>query len=116
MKKVLVVEDNVTQAESLGLLLRMRGHRVFLAGDGAQGMAQVETHGCDAAVIDLLMPGTGGGAFLAWLRGRPDTASIPVVVSTALPPEDCGDLACLPGVTILQKPYSPEELFVALGV
>lgn len=116
--KVLVVEDNVAQAESLGDLLRFQGHRPLLAGDGNQAIEQVKLHGCDAAIVDLMMPGMGGRLFVNWLRTEPATEKVPVVISTGLPLDHprLEGLDSLPGVLVLQKPFEIERMLTFLGL
>lgn len=113
MSRVLIVEDYVDQAESLGKVLEKMGHRVFLAGDGNQAVEQVRVHGCDAAVVDLMMPGQSGRDFLFWFRAQPGCGEVPVVVSTALPRNKTMDLEELPRVKVLQKSYTVEDLLSA---
>lgn len=119
--KILIVEDNVTQAESLGLILKAMGHRALLAGDGRQGQAQVETHGTpDGVILDLRVPGeVNGRVFLAWMRGRPELADVPVVVTTGLPADETADVARMPRVLVSRKPETFSSLmgyFAALGL
>lgn len=113
--RVLVVEDSVTQAESLAILLRSLGHTPLLAGNGQQGQQQVELHGCDVAIVDLVMPVMGGREFILWLRGRPDTAGVPVIVSTGLPANHEGLVGIndIPGVVVVQKPFDVASVLAA---
>lgn len=108
--RILIVEDNVAQAESLAVCLRADGHEPFLAGNGHQARTQVEVHRIDAAVIDLHMPGECGRFLLTWLRSRSKTAYIPVVISTGSPLDDLRDLTNLPHTRVLQKPYEVSTL------
>jgi CheY-like chemotaxis protein len=113
--RILVAEDNVAQAESLALCLQLEGHEPFVAGDGTQARQQAEVHRIEAAIIDLRMPGGGGRDLLDWLWGRPETAKVPVVISTGLSEEKVADLEALPGVRVLQKPYTIDLLLETLA-
>lgn len=108
--RVLIIEDNVTQAESLGLVLKAAGHVVYLAGDGNQGLSQLDVHVADLAVIDLATPGMDGREFLARLRADPRWEPLPVVISTGLPREATADLEGRPGVWVFEKPWHPAKL------
>lgn len=114
--KVLVLEDDVMQAESLALLLKDYGHVTFLAGDGVQAEAEVRVHHIDAAVLDVVTPSMDTVPFLAWLRGQPEMGKIPVVLITGLDLSHLGSLVMTPGVKVLRKPYEVSELLTALGV
>jgi len=116
MIRVLVVEDNVPQAESLGMILQTYGHRPLLAGDDKQAKAQLETHGADAVILDLVISnreGMSGRELLKWLKSEESTKHLPVVVSTGLPEEKVEDLKALPKVKVLIKPYTVEALYGA---
>lgn len=114
MKRILVVEDYADQAETLTLVLKGAGYTVYTAMGGLQAQALADLHPIDAAVVDLRMAGMDGREFIGWLRGRTATAAIPIVLSTAMPPGAVKDLAALPNVKVLQKPYTPDELLAAL--
>ncbi len=74
----------------------------------------------DAAIIDLVMPGTHGLALLADLREMPEAKSLVAVVLSALPPGDTRDQAKrlvgkLKFAAFLDKPATPRRVLVALG-
>lgn len=59
--KILVVEDEPTNAEILSILLSREGHEVTTASDGPSGVAKaLETHP-DLVFMDVLMPGEFDG-------------------------------------------------------
>lgn len=66
---VLVVDDNRDSADSMAMLLRMKGHRVQVAYSGAQALqfATSADH-IDVALIDIAMPGADGFAVLRDLK------------------------------------------------
>ncbi len=66
---VLVVDDNCDSADSMAMLLRMKGHRVQVAYSGAQAVdAATRAERIDVALIDIAMPGADGFAVLRQLK------------------------------------------------
>ena len=66
---VLVVDDNSDSADSMAMLLRMKGHRVQVAYSGAQAVEAAErAERIDVALVDIAMPGTDGFAVLRQLK------------------------------------------------
>jgi PAS domain S-box-containing protein len=66
---VLVVDDNCDSADSMAMLLRMKGHRVQVAYSGAQAVEAAEhAEHIDVALVDLAMPGADGFAVLRQLK------------------------------------------------
>ncbi|WP_181885417.1 PAS domain-containing hybrid sensor histidine kinase/response regulator [Trinickia dinghuensis] len=66
---VLVVDDNCDSADSMAMLLRMKGHRVQVAYSGAQALDAAErAERIDVALIDIAMPGADGFAVLRQLK------------------------------------------------
>jgi CheY-like chemotaxis protein len=68
--RILVVDDNRDAAESLGLLLRARGHDVRTAADGVSGLAAAAAFRPDVALLDLGMPRLSGCDLARRLRGQ----------------------------------------------
>src|SRR5262249_39141910 len=59
-QRILVVDDNVDAAESLATLLRLEGHHVRVAEDGAAALAAAQTEPFDMVILDLAMPDVDG--------------------------------------------------------
>jgi len=59
-KKILVVDDNVDAANTLGALLGMDGFAVTTAYDGVAAVAAAKAHKPDVVVMDIGMPGMNG--------------------------------------------------------
>ena len=57
MKRILVVEDNVSLANSLGEIFDTMGYDVSLAYNGVEGWNQTRTDSPDIIVSDIQMPG-----------------------------------------------------------
>ena len=64
-------------------------------------------------LLDLKLPGESGFEVLSWIRARPSTAPLPVVVLTSSNQESDMQLAYRTGANgYLIKPGRPEELLV----
>jgi len=59
-KKVLIVDDNRDSADSLAMLLRIEGHEVHVACDGAEALAQAERLHPQVVVLDIGLPKIDG--------------------------------------------------------
>jgi CheY-like chemotaxis protein len=68
---VLVVDDNVDAAESLGLMLELLGNEVHAAHDGVEAVAAAERVRPDLILMDLGMPRLGGLEATAEIRRHP---------------------------------------------
>jgi two-component system CheB/CheR fusion protein len=66
--RVLVVEDNRDAAESLSLLLEIRGHQVAIAHDGAEGLKAARAFEPDVIISDLGLPVLDGFGLARALR------------------------------------------------
>ncbi len=80
---VLVIDDDRSTREMLRRMLEREGFPVAEAADGRAGLERVAEHRPSLVLLDLLMPGMDGFAFLAELQSRPEWATIPIVVVTA---------------------------------
>lgn len=79
MKKILIVEDDSHINELLYDLLSDT-HEVIQAYAGSEGKRLVETTAFDLILLDLMLPGMSGEAFIEWMR---QTSKTPIVVITA---------------------------------
>jgi PAS domain S-box-containing protein len=81
-RHILVVDDNRDAADSLAELLRMVGHDVVLAHDGAQALEVAAANLPDTVLLDLGLPGMDGYEVARRLRERPDLARARLIALT----------------------------------
>src|SRR5262249_48589682 len=81
--RVLVVDDDQDQRRRLRDMLAKEGLEVDEASDGRVALTQLDKQWPDLILLDLLMPGMDGFAFLGELQRRREGRSVPVVVLTA---------------------------------
>ncbi len=75
--KILIVDDEKNIRRGLRAVLTKDGHAVQMAASAEEALAVLETFPCEAAVVDICMPGLSGTELLAQIRARwPYTAVI----------------------------------------
>jgi two-component system, sensor histidine kinase len=70
--RVMIVDDNVDAADTLGMLLETLGASVRVAHDGAAALALLETFTPDAMLLDIGMPRLDGYELARRIRSRPE--------------------------------------------
>ena len=81
---VLLVEDDRFLRRAAEASLRQAGYTVALAGDGEEALRQVAAVKPAIVLLDLIMPKLQGFEVLRRLKAAPETAGIPVVVTSNL--------------------------------
>ena len=113
---ILLVDDDDLIRTAAGMLLEVLGHGLTTAASGEAALALLEGGARpDLVILDMNMPGLGGRGTLPRLRAlRPD---LPVLLATGRADQEAMDLvAAHPGVKLLAKPFSLDELQAHLRV
>jgi CheY-like chemotaxis protein len=106
--KILLVDDDELIQGAMQAMLGALGHQVASAWTGEEALGMLDFHP-DVVILDMNMPGLGGAATLARLRGL--CPSLPVLLSTGKVDQAALDLVeAHPHVTLLSKPFSMGEL------
>ena len=108
--QLLLVDDDELIRRSTVMLVEILGHDVVATASGEEALALLDQGLCpDAVLLDMNMPGLGGKGTLPGLRAR--CPQIPVFLTTGRADQDALDLiAAHPGVVLLAKPFSIEDL------
>jgi len=80
--KILVVEDNVDSAESLGEVLQYWGHQTWLSHDGPDALRQAKKVHPDVVLLDIGLPGMDGYELGKRIHADPDLARTTLVALT----------------------------------
>jgi two-component system chemotaxis response regulator CheY len=110
--KALIVDDSPTlRHHVVGALAGIPGLSCTEAADGAEGIRRLGGETFDLIITDLQMPILNGFALIQYLRGRPETRAIPIVVVTAAGTDDDRKKLEEAGVTaVLRKPFEANQL------
>jgi two-component system response regulator MtrA len=79
-QRILVIEDDQSIAEIVGILLRAEGFEVSYCADGNQAMNAFQVVNPDLVLLDLMLPGRDGVEICRTIR---DTSGVPIVMLTA---------------------------------
>ena len=83
MPRILVVEDNVENLDSLSRRLQRRGFEVLSAADGRIGVQTAIAEKPDLILMDMNMPEVDGWEATRQIKANSDLASVPVIALTA---------------------------------
>jgi DNA-binding response OmpR family regulator len=107
-KKIVIIDDEPSVQEVVKAYLEKDGYLVYVAGNGADGLALAERVKPGLIVLDLMLPDISGEEVCREIRGRSD---VPILMLTA----KAGEEERIEGLQIgaddyLVKPFSPREL------
>ncbi len=109
--KILVVDDELHIRELVKFNLMKEGFEVSEAGDGHAAVKMVRTEKPDLVILDLMLPGLDGLEVCRSLKGRRETAAIPIIMLTAKSEEIDKVIGLELGADdYLTKPFSTREL------
>jgi DNA-binding response OmpR family regulator len=83
-KKILVVEDDIDMVDLLRFNLKKEGFALGTAADGIEALKKARSIRPDLILLDLMLPELDGFAVCEILRRDPKTASIPIIILTAM--------------------------------
>jgi PAS domain S-box-containing protein len=116
--RLLVVDDNLTNAFYLAEVLRPRGHEVITAASGAEALEIISRIGVDAVLMDVQMPEMDGLETTRRIRAGqagPSMSGLPILAVSALGLDAVRDKCLTAGMrAFLTKPVDVRRLFATL--
>jgi signal transduction histidine kinase/DNA-binding response OmpR family regulator len=117
-RRVLIVDDNVDGAQSLGLMLQLAGHKVSIVHDGPTALKTAPEFRPDVVLLDIGLPEMNGYEVARRLRELPELADTLLVALTGYGQEEDRQRGREAGLHHhLVKPVDPSVLtrLLALG-
>ena len=111
-KRLLVVEDNDIERQSIVELVGYRDIEIATAATGTEALAAMLERPFDCVVLDLRLPDMSGFEVLKKMHDTPALATVPVVVFTGkeLTTEEQTKLKAMAKSIVLKDVQSPERL------
>ena len=115
--RVLVAEDNPTNQALVAALLKQKGHRVTIVGNGRLAADRAVLEPFDLVLMDVQMPEMGGLEATELIRDHERTAGghVPIVALTARAMAGDREQCLAAGMdAYVPKPLRSEDLFAAI--
>lgn len=112
-RRILLVDDDTSNLEVLGDVLRSEGYAVVCARNGAEALACLNSARPDVVMLDYVMPTMDGATMARRLRDNEQTRGIAIVMTSGLP-EDMVRPRCSSYDAFLQKPYDVSQALATL--
>ena len=113
LMRLLVVDDDPSVREALGLVLDLNGFGVSTATDGAEAIRTLSVDRPDAVILDVLMPGLDGLEVCRRMRATGDRTPVLMLTARAEVSERVAGLEA-GADDYLVKPFASEELIARL--
>lgn len=106
--RILVVDDDASLAEMIGIVLRAEGFEVFECFDGAEAFEVFESCDPHLVLLDVMLPGRSGIQICEDIR---QVSNVPIIMLTAR--SDTADVVAgleAGADDYVPKPFKPKEL------
>lgn len=114
--KVLVIEDDPSASELIGVLLKSHGFSVSFALDGEKGLDMARDMLPDVILLDWMLPNLSGLEICRRLRRLDETKNASIIMLTARITEEDMVRGLQTGADdYISKPFSPTELVARIN-
>ena len=104
MVKLITIDDESDFTEMIRSYFSLRGYEVFVANNGDAGLALIEEHKPDVALLDLKMPGKSGDQVLIELKTI-SPRTLPIMITACEGDDKVRDkLILLGALEVFDKP------------
>lgn len=111
MQRIIYVEDDGLMGEMVKELLTEAGYLIGVVAHGTLAYETIAFKKPDLVILDRELPGMQGLEILKWLRAKPETYMIPILMLTARGGEEMVDEGLGAGANgYLVKPFEPGAL------
>jgi two-component system, cell cycle sensor histidine kinase and response regulator CckA len=110
--RVLVADDEKDIGEALGAMLSLNGCEVVTVTNARDAVAAMGSQEFDLVISDLMMPGGGGKAVLAFARGMDSPPGV-IIITGRLEGSVHDQVIAMGAARSLAKPFPGEELMQA---
>jgi CheY-like chemotaxis protein len=115
-RRVLIIDDDSDQAESIAHGLRYQGFEPYLAFSAEEGLAAIGTFHPDLIIMDICLPDGDGLELSATISDGSETSGIPIIIVSAWEGHDVVRQARAAGCQFfVRKPFDPNALLILVN-
>jgi two-component system response regulator PilR (NtrC family) len=112
---VLVIDDELSVADALKVILSDSGYQVAVAMSGAEALEKLGKRRFDLVITDVRLPDISGLDVLRHLR-RSHPGVLAIIITAHHTPELAAESLSLGAVAVLLKPFSPSDLLTVIQI
>lgn len=117
MRKILVVEDDVSTMNLIQMILEKNGYEVIPAFSGQEADQYIKEKSFEAVLLDMVLPDSTGLQLLQSIRKTPTYKHVPIIIVTSKNEEIDVVLGLEMGADdYIHKPFNKRELLARLNV
>jgi len=109
MGKILIIDDEYSILETLEMFLTEKGHEIYTASTGAQGMMLFKRETPDVVILDIRLPDESGLDLLAKIRGSAPDARV-IIITAFHDMETTIEAMKRGGYEYIPKPLDADEI------
>jgi len=114
-KRIMIVEDDTSFHNLYGEVLGDTDYEIIHAYDGDEALAKLEEKRPDLIILDIILDMMTGDTFFLYLKGMPEYADIPVIISSSCPKNDYKNLRDIdPSLVYFDKAGIGDELITKI--
>ncbi|MBK7996692.1 MAG: response regulator [Blastocatellia bacterium] len=115
-KKILIIDDDVTLANTLKVMFQTRAYQVMLEHDGKKGLNRASSYSPDLILLDVMLPVINGFDVARKLKEIDKTKDIPIIMFTTLGQEANISRGYSLGIEdYITKPFSLQHLLLKVN-
>ncbi len=118
MARILVIDDDLSLATAIEMVLQNYGFEVVVANSGRRALDLVETADVDVIVLDMVMPGMNGLETIRAFRQR--VPAVPIIATSGFgksrrsTPDVLATATECGAAFSLRKPFGTSDLIAAI--
>jgi len=115
-KTVMIVDDSASLRQVVSIALRGGGYDVIEAGDGQQGLDNLDGRKINLIISDVNMPRMDGLTMLQKIRDMPNYKFTPIIMLTTESGRDKKEMGRSSGAKAwMVKPFKPDQMLDAVS-
>ncbi|MDQ1142669.1 MAG: response regulator [Pedobacter agri] len=114
-KKILIVEDDISNMEVMKITMEMDGHIVMGLTDAESLLTQARNWGPDLLILDIQLGALDGRELCHYIKQERNLKHIPIIITSAANATKLNSSWDYGANAILQKPFEIKELSVMVS-
>jgi CheY-like chemotaxis protein len=107
----MIVEDEGYIQDLYEMMLEDTDYEIIRAYDGNEALSKLEEKKPDLIILDIQLDLLSGDTFLLYIKGMPEYADIPIIISSSFSQNLYKNLKEMdPDLVFLEKPITKEKL------